>query len=116
MTTKDISEKQRAYESLVARRRKCTLCSSHSTVRLVNPSMVNGGSYDGDEIGPWTIWQGSLNAKVIVIGKDFGPVWYFKENEGRDSTTNPTNKTVIDDVHSGQLGKKCGGALSITTR
>jgi len=71
-----------------------------SPVRLVNPSQVNNGLYDSAEIGPWTVWQGSLEAKVMIIGKDFGPVWYFRDNKGGDADDNRTNDTVIKDVRS----------------
>lgn len=97
---------QITYQSLVAQRKICGRClpftnpKTNEVTRLVNPAKVSGGKYDSDEIGPWTLWQGSLTAQIMVIGKDFGPVWYFDQNKGKDNPNNPTNRTVIHDIRS----------------
>ena len=72
--------KQDRYAQLVTQRRACTACES---LKLVNPSRCSGGIYDNTgHIGPWTQWQGNLEADLMVVGQDWGGVDYFIDNEG----------------------------------
>lgn len=82
---------QRAYAELVARRKACFCCTG-----LTNPSRFRGGEFDRDQIGPWTLWQGNLGAKCIVVGQDWGDTNYFLKNCGREAPNNPTNTTLQD--------------------
>lgn len=74
------------YEGLVRERKACRRCTL-----LKNPSVIEDGRYDSDELGPWTAWQGSLDARLMVVGQDFSDVDYFVRNRGQDQAGNPTN-------------------------
>lgn len=85
------TDKRELYYKLVQARKNCHLCNG-----LTNPSECNSGIYDSDQIGPWTLWQGNLDSKIMIIGQDWGDTKYFLENKGRDSNNNATNKTMIE--------------------
>ena len=56
-------DKQLRYTELVAKRKECRLCESHD---LTNPSACQNGAYDmSGHIGPWTQWQGNLDADLM---------------------------------------------------
>lgn len=64
---------------------------------LKNPSEIESGKYDTeDSIGPWSLWQGNLDAEILVVGQDWGDVKYYLDNKGMDSDNNPTNKNLIE--------------------
>ncbi len=77
------------YEELVVRRKACRCCSG-----LTNPSDCNQARIDGDQIGPWTQWQGNLNSDLAVIGQDWGDTAYFMKNSGHEKVGNTTNETL----------------------
>lgn len=78
------------YHELVVKRKKCSLCTD-----LCNPSSFENGHLDSDQIGPWTLWQGNINAQIMVIGQDWGDISYFKKWEGKDQPSgNPTNTNL----------------------
>ena len=60
----------------------------------MNPSACCGGAHDSEEIGPWTRWQGRLDAELMVVGQDWGDVDYFTEHAGLDESKNPTNRRL----------------------
>ena len=78
-----------AYAALVQARKACAVCTA-----LMNPAACDGGVYDSDQIGPWSLWQGNLNAKLVVVGQDWGDTRYFFANRGREAARNPTNETL----------------------
>ena len=78
-----------AYRNLVSARKSCSLCAG-----LTNPSRSAAGVYDGDEIGPWTRWEGDLDATVMVVGQDWGDEEGFKRQKGLDSSNSSTNRTL----------------------
>ena len=80
---------KQAYAELVVKRRTCQRCAG-----LTNPSQADGGRFDSDEIGPWSRWQGNLDAQIMVVGQDWGDIRYFREFEGWDGPDNSTNKTL----------------------
>jgi DNA polymerase len=83
-------KKQEAYSNLVRQRKSC-----HSCLGLVNPADYEGGKYDSNEIGPWTLWQGYLDAKIMVVGQDWGDKAYFSKWKGADQPSgNPTNANL----------------------
>lgn len=84
-----ITSKLKAYQDLVNSRKACRLCKD-----LTNPSECKAGVYDSDHIGPWAMWQGNLNAEIMVIGQDWGDIKYFIENKGHDKDSNSSNKTI----------------------
>lgn len=68
------------YADLVARRKAHTFPDG-----LLNPSQIEGGRHDSDQLGPWSRWQGSLHAEAVVVGQDWGDLPYFLRNGGLDS-------------------------------
>lgn len=83
------SIKQAAYRELVEKRKCCTYCGE----KLTNPSHFP--EFDTYEIGPWSIWQNSLDADVLLVGQDWGGVDYFTRHKGRDEDANPTNRNLM---------------------
>jgi uracil-DNA glycosylase family 4 len=81
------------YTTLVAARKACHRCLA---LGLTNPVDVDGGHFDSDEIGPWSLWQGNLNASLMVVGQDWGGTKYFNKNGGRDAPRNFTNLALIE--------------------
>lgn len=83
--------KKTKYEQLVEKRKQFQFSDG-----LLNPSQIENGIYDRNHIGPWSVWQGNLNAKILLIGQDWSDINYFIDNEGRDLDENPTNKNLIE--------------------
>jgi DNA polymerase len=78
------------YRSIIAKRKSCRLCDG-----LTNPSAVANGEYDSAEIGPWSRWQGNINAEILVVGQDWGDIRYFMKWQGKDQPSgNPTNDSL----------------------
>ena len=86
----DITNKVAQYKMLVSDRKACRRC-----LGLTNPATFDGGCFDSDEIGPWSQWQGYLNAPMMVVGQDWGGTKYFGDNKGRDIQGNPTDINLI---------------------
>lgn len=53
------------YTDLVAARKTCRRCAT-----LTNPSSV-ASPPDSERIGPYSLWQGNLNAPLIIVAQDF---------------------------------------------
>ena len=87
--------KRKLYQELVTKRKLCRKCND-----FINPSVVEGGVFDSDRIGPWSLWQGSLDAEILIVGKDWGPAGNFLGQKGKDSATNATNISLIKLVRS----------------
>jgi uracil-DNA glycosylase len=82
--------KEESYFNLVARRKNCGCC-----VGLTNPSIVDSGKYDSSHIGPWSRWQGNLDAEIMVVGQDWGDVEFFRKWQGIDPPRgNATNENL----------------------
>ena len=81
--------KQQEYRKLVGCRKECRDCGNG----LVNQSSYS--EFDSDEIGPWSKWQGNLDADIMVVGQDWGNVVYFVNNQGKDNDAEPTCKNLI---------------------
>lgn len=80
-----------AYRALVKARKECGACSPD----LKNPAEIEAGAFDSDHIGPWSRWQGNLNATLLVIGQDWADKEAFLGCKGLDDARNPTNKVLI---------------------
>jgi DNA polymerase len=52
-----------------------------------------GGAFDSEEIGPWTYWNGDLDARIFVVGQEWGDVDSFERQKGRD-TPSGTNRML----------------------
>lgn len=92
----EILSKQPLYQSLVNDRKNCRLCS---TVEMRNPDEINK-AYDSDQVGPWTQWQGDLDASLMIVGQDWGGEKYFIKIQGREEDTNPTNRNLCELLRS----------------
>ena len=66
-----MKRKEAAYRRLVEKRK------SFQFEKLLNPSEIEGGRYDCDHVEPWARWVGNLNAKIMLVGKDFGGKAFF---------------------------------------
>jgi len=84
--------KQSQYDKLVSKRKEFTFCEG-----LVNPSKIENGKYDSaNHIGPWSAWHGNLEAKILVVGQDWGDENYYLNNKGYDTDSNPTSKNLVE--------------------
>ena len=81
--------KQERYARLVSKRKKHSFPDG-----LQNPANILGGRFDCDQIGAWSRWHGDLNAKILLIGQDWGDEKYFTDNLGKDSDGNQTCKNL----------------------
>jgi len=79
------------YAQLVAARKACHLCSG-----LSNPADIEGGRFDAKHVGPWSLWQGNLDASIMVVGQDWGDTTYFVQHEGHSNPLNPTNLSLAE--------------------
>lgn len=84
-----VTTRQEQYAALVCARKRCRCCDG-----LRNPAGSGLEQFDSDEIGPWTLWQGALDAELMVVGQDWGDVAYFESHSGRDEARNPTNRRL----------------------
>jgi uracil-DNA glycosylase family 4 len=67
MVGNNMDYKTLAYDRLVESRGKCHLCKG-----LCNPAKVKGYDKFDTEIGPWSKWQGNLDADLMIVGQDWG--------------------------------------------
>lgn len=110
-----MERKEQDYKILVEKRKICKLCKE-----LRNPSDVNP-HFDSDEIGMWSLWQGDLSAKIMIVGQDWGDVDTFKDWKGRDKDSNITNANLIKllsiigyDIRSPETSKTNNNGLFFT--
>ena len=89
----DPIEKRSKYLKLVEERKACDACAG---LGLTNPSRCCDGQFDSEHIGPWSGWQGNLDAEVLVIGQEWGDVDTFQEQRGHEQPNNSTNALLID--------------------
>lgn len=75
------------YQALVEDRKMCNACTG-LIPKMINPSSIESGKYDTDQIGPWTQWQGDLNAELMIVGQDWGgPTILSTRKEQRTTIT-----------------------------
>jgi uracil-DNA glycosylase len=87
--------KHTQYAELVAARKTCRRCDG-----LCNPNDKSVRRFDSDEIGPWSRLHGDLNARLMIVGQDWGDVDYSKKFKGRDDLKNRTMQNlqlILDD-------------------
>jgi len=82
-------DKKLAYCELVKKRKAVTFPAG-----LQNPANIANGQFDCDHLGAWSLWQGDLDAEILIVGQGWGDDFYFMENQGRDTDENPTNKNL----------------------
>src|SRR4051794_10263053 len=83
------ASKQEQYSALVRERKQCRLCAG-----LRNPADAELAPLDSDEVGPWSRLHGDLEARLMVIGQDWGDVRYYTANRGLDDSRNPTMRVL----------------------
>jgi len=98
------SNKQRQYNELVQSRKQCRACAG-----LKNPACRGFNKFDSDEIGPWSRLHGDLNAKLMIVGQDWGGQQYYRDFKGLDDLDNPTMNNLQ------HLLAKIGMDVSTTT-
>jgi uracil-DNA glycosylase family 4 len=81
-----------SYRQLVTLRKQCSACSP----ALQNPASIEAGALDSLEIGPYTRWQGSQKASIVVVGQDFADVRAFIRNRGTPGAAIPTNQALVE--------------------
>jgi DNA polymerase len=80
-----------AYRTLVAERKACAACEGC----LANPSRIDGGIHDSDRLGPYSRWQGNLDAPLVVVGQDFADVASFRKYGGWPGPDVGTNLNLV---------------------
>jgi hypothetical protein len=82
--------KEELYKNLVDKRKKFKFPEG-----LKNPSEIENGIYDKeDQIGPWSKWQGNLNAEIMLIGQDWGSEKYYLDYKGNHKDSSITNSRM----------------------
>lgn len=81
--------KHEAYRDLVMARQHCRACQG-----LRNPAEPDLAVYDTGEIGPWSRLHGDLNARLMIVGQDWGDTRYYCAHQGLDDLKNPTMRTL----------------------
>jgi len=61
--------------------------------------LIEEGRHDSGEVGPWSRWQGNLDARLMVVGQDWGHTRYFLRHLGGESRGNPTNVALEQLAH-----------------
>ena len=84
-----MADKPELYSALVSCRKACTACAG-----LSNVASYEAGAFDSAEIGPWTRWQADLDARVMVIGQDWGDRSAFVRQKGVDVDSSATNQVL----------------------
>jgi uracil-DNA glycosylase family 4 len=70
------------YAALVSARKGCRACCPD----LTNPSVIQDGSLDCDEVGAWSRWQGNVDAELMVVGQDWGDEDWFIRSAGKPTS------------------------------
>lgn len=68
-----------------------------STSDLLNPHEIEGFSFE--VINPWELWQGNLDAEIMLVGQDFSDSASLSKNLQNNweyEKSNPTNLTLMD--------------------
>ncbi len=115
-----MESKKQTYRELVRRRKQCR---RPECAGLVNQADIDRGTYDHDQIGSWSLWQGDLNARIMVVGQDWGSVDGFRALRGHPTSghgISKPNKTLLTllrsiDIHIAECRRdQVGGPLFFT--
>jgi len=83
--------KQIAYAKLISRFKQYKF----EGLALENPFNLKVSSELPDHLNPWAHWQGKLDAKILLIGQDWGDVNFYHTNGGKDPDDgNLTNEAL----------------------
>ena len=83
-----VESRDQEYAALVADRQACRACGE----QLENGAETRGGEFDVPEVGAYADWQGRLDARLVVVAKDFASHDGFVGSKGRPDPTIQTNK------------------------
>ncbi|HLN20520.1 MAG TPA: uracil-DNA glycosylase family protein [Bacteroidales bacterium] len=61
----------------------------------MNPAEIDNGIYDTDHVELWARWLGNLDAKIMLVGKDFGGLGFLRQFNGCCDPDSKTNKNLI---------------------
>ncbi|PEJ52379.1 hypothetical protein CN692_21960 [Bacillus sp. AFS002410] len=86
MGTSDVTKQ---YNQLINLRKDCKIC-----VGLKNPFEVEK-QFDVNEIGAWSKWKGDLDAKIVVVGQDWGDENSYISSKGVCDPNNATNQRLV---------------------
>jgi len=91
MESEEHQSKKERYQALTEQSEKCCKCKG-----VVNPAKCAEGEFDRPaHIGPWTDWQGNLDAEIMVVGQEWGGTKDYLKQLGKDRTGNNTNGNLI---------------------
>ncbi|MEX2672839.1 MAG: uracil-DNA glycosylase family protein [Phycisphaeraceae bacterium] len=79
------------YRQFVQERKACTACNG-----LTNAAEIDGGINDSDRIGPYSRWQGNLDAELMVVAQDFADVERFRRVRGWPDEHAGTNLRLVE--------------------
>lgn len=85
------------HQNLVNNRKLCRKCTNslNHAEDLCNPSDIDRGKYDCNQIGAWSLWQGNLDTSILLVGQDWGSKAWFKRVQGLPSSKSPTDKNLV---------------------
>ena len=84
--------KQQSYSELVSARKSC---AQAACADLANPAII-ARKLDSQHLGPWTWWQGDLNADLLVVGQDFADRETFVRVQGYPGRKVVTNRLLVE--------------------
>ncbi len=84
-------QRRNSYEQLVRDRKACRRC----VPELCNPADIEGVE-DSDHIGPYSLWQGNLDARIVIVAQDFADVDSYCKYGGRPGETVDTNLNLVE--------------------
>jgi DNA polymerase len=103
---RNLTDKNTKYNELVKQRKACLLCKDE----LCNPAKVDGYDKFDREIGPWSRWQGNLDADLMIVGQDWGTVKLLRDNylidDGDELESQPTSKRLFELVNGIRVTKR----------
>lgn len=104
-----MDNKKERYEKLVKKIHNCNCCKSikkpifcEDEVCLIN--MPNECKSRIKHVNMWNYWQGSLDAKIMVIGQDYGCFPRIESNDG--NITGKTKKHNLEEYIRGEVFNK----------
>jgi Uracil DNA glycosylase superfamily len=86
-------DKVRHYDQLVMLRRLCPDCTELDHVRSLQQCCAD--EFGVDHIGPFSDWQGNLDAELMVVGREWGGDNTYRNQRGIDKDTDPTNQNLV---------------------
>jgi uracil-DNA glycosylase len=89
--------KEEQYVKLVNKRRSCIECERERVHPLISDK---GIEFHKDHIGPWTNWQGHLDAELMVVGQEWGGIDNYSHQNGEDEDHDATNANLVRLINS----------------